>query len=264
MDHVNTKYSDGLLHLIEANERYWGGEAEVIRSYWDSPTRNATTDRKWLIHQIYKEYWDGILPPLAMFSEHLPDASVKAGRDRLLTLVEVLHEEVEHFALFADLYRELDGSDYARSPEQLRSEGGWPENDELMMLRQAHKDESPVLGQRAHHFTEGGYCTLFTEGMAISGRGELDDGIARVCQRIYDDEFKHMLLGLVEIDDQGLSDADWEVLVNYTVAQMKLRILMRNAQFSQPVSEERLEQLLAGQADPVKFDFQAASAILQS
>ncbi len=64
--------SAGLTGLIEANEPYWGAEAEVIRTYWDSPIRNQETDRKWLIHQIYKEYWDGILPPLESLTAQLP------------------------------------------------------------------------------------------------------------------------------------------------------------------------------------------------
>ena len=48
--------SEGFANLIQANESFWGGEAEIIRSYWDSPVRSRETDKKWLIHQIYKEY----------------------------------------------------------------------------------------------------------------------------------------------------------------------------------------------------------------
>ena len=47
--------SRGLLKLIEANAPFWGAEAEVIRSYWNSPIRTIETDRKWLTHQVYKE-----------------------------------------------------------------------------------------------------------------------------------------------------------------------------------------------------------------
>ena len=208
MDIDNRLYSEGLLRLIQTNEPFWGGEAEVIRSYWSSPVRTRQTDRKWLIHQIYKEYWDGILPPLEMFGRYLPHASGKRGRANLLKVAEVLHEEVEHFALFADLYRILEASDYALSPDELKVQGSWLENDELMALRQQHKQESSMLGQRAHHFTEGGYCALFTEGMALNGRGGVNDAIAEVCRRIYEDEFNHMLIGVVESDDTELSESD--------------------------------------------------------
>jgi len=234
----------------------------VIRGYWCSPERSIETDRKWLVHQIYKEYWDGILPPLELFKQNLPGASTKSGRDSLLTVAEVLYEEVEHFTLFADLYRELDGGDYALTPDELKKQGGWIENDDLMALRQRHKEVSPTLGRRAHQFTEGGYCALFTEGMALSGGSETDDAIAEVCRRIYDDEFNHMLLGIIQSDDSELTDSEWDVLISFTVEQMKLRIVMRNAQFSRPIPERRLEELLNGEAESVHFDYEAAGDLI--
>ncbi len=115
--------SEGLDNLIRANEPFWGAEAEVIRTYWDSPIRNHETDEKWLIHQIYKEYWDGILPPLEWFQAQLPHASVHGGRARLLEVATILHEETEHFALLADLYLVLAGVDYALSPDELKARG---------------------------------------------------------------------------------------------------------------------------------------------
>ncbi len=260
---TNNFYSDGLLRLIAANEPFWGAEAEVIRTYWNSPVRSAATDRKWLIHQIYKEYWDGILPPLAIFRERLPGAGIKSGRQSLLAIAEVLYEEVEHFSLFADLYQVLEGADYNLSPEELREQGAWKENDDLMALRTRHKCESPELGQRAHNFTEGGHCALFTEGMALQGCGGFEEAVAGVCRRIYEDEFNHMLLGIIESDDSALTDPDWDILLSFTVEQMKKRILMRNAQFSFPVDEKRIDELLQGRGDPIKFDFDGAHNLLR-
>jgi len=256
-------YSAGLKRLIEANQPYWGGEAEIIRRYWDSPVRTLATDRKWLIHQIHKEYWGGIQSQLSMFRARLPDAGIHSGRQRLLAVAEVLYEEVQHFSLFADLYRELEGKDYNLSPEALREQGAWQQNDNLMALRARHKSEFPGLGQRAHNLTEGGHCALFAEGMALYGRGGFDDAIAVVCRSIYDDEFNHMLLGIIGTDDAALSDRDWGILETLTVEQMKLRILMRNAQFSFPVDDARIKELLGGRGDPVAFDFDGARALLR-
>jgi hypothetical protein len=262
VNHQQAIYSDGLLRLIKANEPYWGGEAEVIRSYWNSPVRTPENERKWLVHQIYKEYWDGILPPLALFRSSLPDISHRAGRDTLRTLAEVLYDEVGHFALFAELYRQLTGTDYSLTADELKEQGSWPENHELMALRQRHKNTSPALGLRAHRFTEGGYCALFTEGMALRGRGSAEDAIAEVCRKIYDDEFNHMLLGITGQDDIELSESEWQTLVQFTNEQMRARIVMRNAQFSHPVNNRRLQALLRGEAQPVTFDFASAQSLL--
>jgi hypothetical protein len=73
-----------------------------------------------------------------------------------------------------------------------------------------------------------------------------------------------MLLGIVEADSNQLSDSDWEALQQYTVAQMKQRIIMRNAQFSFPVSDSRMDELLAGKTTPVVFDFEYATQLLNS
>jgi hypothetical protein len=139
----------------------------------------------------------------------------------------------------------------------------WPENDDLMNLRRTHRAESLELGRRVYHFTEGGYCALFTEGMKLAGRNAFGDAVAEVCRHIYEDEFNHMLLGIVETADVQLSASDWDTLTRYTVTQMKLRIHMRNAQFSRPVSDHRLDELLAGMAPPVKFDFERAAELIR-
>jgi hypothetical protein len=254
--------SDGLARLIRANAPYWGGEAELIRSYWNSPTRNRSTDAKWLTHQMYKEYCDGVLPSLEAFHACLPQTGSHEGRVQLEGAAEVLFQETQHFTLFADLYRALDGVEFALSPEGLQAHGSWPENDDLMSLRRSHLAESVELGARACRFTEGGYCALFGEGMKLAGRGGFDAALADVCGRIYADEFNHMLLGIVAADDTALTESDWDTLVRYTVAQMKLRIHMRDAQFSHPLAADRLAELVAGEAAPAEFDVDRAARLL--
>jgi hypothetical protein len=254
--------SQGIAYLIDANKPYWGGEAEVISSYWDSPARSQATDKKWLVHQMYKEYWDGIMPSLQQFNACLPSARSLDGYSSLTGAAEVLSQETEHFTLFANLYLALEDVEVGLLPEELKASGSWPENDELMILRTSHRAESAHLGTRAYRFTEGGYCALFTGGMKLAGRGGFDEAVADVCGRIYDDEFNHMLLGIIGADDAALSQSDWETLAEYTVAQMKLRIVMRNAQFSGPVADARLAELLAGKGVPADFDFEHAMQLM--
>jgi hypothetical protein len=254
--------SRGLLKLIEANAPFWGAEAEVIRSYWNSPIRTIETDRKWLTHQVYKEYWNGVRPYLDLFNEQLPQAAGHEQRNKLMKLSEIVHEEVEHFVMFADLFQQLDGNDYAMTPDELRAAGEWAENDALVELRRHHLAESPEIGQRAMSFSEGGYCALFTEGKKLAGRGGFEDALAEVCRRIYDDEFNHMLLGIIETDSEQLTDEDWNTLERFTTAQMRQRVEMRNAQFSHPVSTERMQDLLAGKAQAIVFDFSYAERLL--
>ena len=254
----------GLRQLVEASAAYWGAEAEVIRSYWDSPIRSKETDRKWLIHQVYKEYCNGVVPYLEMLNKNIANITTSESRHKLLEASEIVYEEIEHFSMFSDLYSMIDGSDYKLTPEELSQTGCWQENDELMSLRKKHRQQSESLGDRAMRFTEGGYVALFSEGMKLAGRNAFDSAVAEVCKRIHDDEFSHMLIGIVETDCESLSVQDWETLQQFTVEQLKKRILMRNAQFSYPISETRINEMLEGKALPVKFDFEYASRLLSN
>ena len=87
------------------------------------------------------------------------------------------------------------------NPHELET---WEEDTALTRLRHRHIEERGKLGVRACRFTEGGYCTLFREGMRLKGRGGADDLIAAACAEIYEDEFGHMLEGIA-----GLDREDW-------------------------------------------------------
>ncbi|MCK5361129.1 MAG: hypothetical protein KAJ95_10910, partial [Gammaproteobacteria bacterium] len=171
-------------------------------------------------------------------------------------------EEVEHFNMFADLFSILTGSDYSLTPEQLKKAGAWPENDALVAMRKKHIVESAEIGPRATRFTEGGYVAFFSEGMKLAGGYDFESALAKICKIIHDDEFNHMLLGIIETDSHKLSETDWQMLERFTVEQTKQRVVMRNAQFSHPVSEGHMSKLLDGEATPISFDFDYAAELL--
>ncbi len=43
--------SANVRRLVELSAPLWAGEAEVVRTYWDSPVRTAATDVLWLRRQ---------------------------------------------------------------------------------------------------------------------------------------------------------------------------------------------------------------------
>jgi len=262
MKHNTLSLSKGLRELVELSAPYWGAEAEIIRAYWGSPVRTEKTDKKWLTHQVYKEYCNGVAPYLEMLNKQFLNISNRESRSRLLELAEVVYEEVEHYSMFADLFSLIDGTDFNLTGDELNNAGAWPENDELMNLRKEHIEASPYLGERAMRFTEGGYVALFSEGMKLAGRGVFEDAISKVCKKIHDDEFSHMLLGIIETDSDSMSEEEWSTLQQFSVEQLKKRLMMRNAQFSFPVSENRMQELIAGNAKPVTFDYPYAEQLL--
>ena len=82
--------------------------------------------------------------------------------------------------------------------------------------------------------------------------------IAEACEKVYEDEFGHMLKGIAGLDAEGLSAADWATLERMALEQMRARIHMRNAQFGAPLAGAALERALAGRFNPLAFDYAKA------
>ena len=264
--------SANLERLIDAAAPYWAGEAEVFTTYWDWDKRTRATDRRWLALQCSKEVWGSGLAPLdkGIFlgpAEELIAAfpKIDTGIDRhvVLDIAEGLWAEFAHYCAFADAHDALALPGEPKiNPQMVKI--GWPEDAELAKLRLAHREKYPMLGQRATNFTEGGYCTLFSEGMKLKDRdrgacGRANALIAEACSKVYEDEFGHMLKGIVGLDAEGLNAVDWTLLADISLEQLKHRIIMRNAQFSYPLAEARLNELVAGKARPLAFDYAKAA-----
>ena len=113
--------SDNLKRLISAAEPLWAGEAEVVRTYWDSPVRTIETDLLWIARQASKEFnGSGVaeynnlgcfLGPLTELMEMFPRIDTDISRHEVFERIEMIHEEFSHYMAFADVY------DAIRPPE---------------------------------------------------------------------------------------------------------------------------------------------------
>lgn len=256
-----------LQSLIEALAPYWAGEAEIIRTYFQSPKRTRDSDLLWLARQCRKEFWDGFddenpglfIGPLRKMLALAERIDKDVSRHEILDMAEGLHAEFAHYCAFADAYDAIRGeTDPPINPMMLRDVRSWPENDALAELRRAHMTKHKELGLRASRLTEGGYCALFSEGAKLKGPNPADQAIARACSLVYDDEFGHMLKGIVGLEAEGLAQADWDILKSYSIEQMRARFDMRNSQLGGPVPAERIAEMRAGFCRPVQFDYAKA------
>lgn len=244
-----------IVELVAALQPYWGGEAEVIRTYFDSPFRSRATDRVWLARQCHKELVDGVDARMAF----LKDSSRCADPAERRRLARDAVEEFHHYRLFASVHDALGAEDAAPlEPAVARTEYGWPANDALRQLRDAHSARYGRLGWRALLITEGGSGVLYAAGAALAGRSADDDLIAAACQKVLHDEAGHVLQGLVGNDAR--SDHDPHVLRNLCVEQSAARIPMRNEQLGNPVTPDRLAVLVAGGGKRVAFDWPQSCA----
>jgi hypothetical protein len=261
--------TDRLRDLIEKASIFWAAEAETCRTYFQSPERTRESDRDWLAKQCFKEVWGSGLTAkgeggamLQEFSRRLidmfPRIDVDVDRREALEIAEALHEEFEHYCLFADAHDAMGiEGELKLTPMKLRNHD-WKGDDDLSELRRQHGE----LGWRSTRFTEGGYCTILSEGAALAADPKGHNGrnglIAEASQPVYDDEFLHMLYGIGSIEDDPLSDAQWQLFSDLGLAQLRLRAPMRNEQFGFPVSDQRMTAMLNGDIDPIAFDYERA------
>lgn len=269
-----------LQRLIDVSAPLWAGEAEVVHTYWTSPVRTLDTDLLWIRRQCSKEFnGSGIgeyknmgvfMGPLTELQEVFPKIDTgepdSISRHYVLELIETLKDEYEHFCLFSDAYDRIKPDDVpSMNPHELAT---WDEDVALTSLRHGHIATHGKLGIRASRFTEGGYCTLFREGMRAADIGGAFDAanklIASACTTIFEDEFGHMLEGIAGLDQEGWSADDFRLMEELVVDQLQHRVRMRNAEFSFPLSEDRVQEIFAGKIEPEPFDYAAAEARLMA
>ncbi len=252
--------------LINALTPLWAGEAEVVRTYWSSPKRTLQTDLLWLRRQCFKEFWGsgvgkydrgGVVPgQLRTVTEKISETDLTISRHEILGIIDGIRAELSHYCAFADLHDAIRPAGTPKlEPAQLEP---WPQEDALTALRLKHQKEHGALGMRACKLTEGGYCTLFAEGMSLRGKSGLEGKIAEACAKVYDDEFEHMLAGIAGIAEENLKESDWKLLERLAVEQLRQRIRMRNEQFGFPLSEERVQAIYKGEIEPLAFDYRRA------
>lgn len=76
-----------------------------------------------------------------------------------------------------------------------------------------------------HQLHRGGYCTLYSEGAKLKGRAGFDGRIGAACQKVYDDEFGHMMYDVIGVEMDDMTGSDWEELTEVTCQILRLRLV---------------------------------------
>ena len=240
--------------LIDVAARYFVGEEEIARTYFDSPRRSAETDRLWLRRQCYKEIWGSgvgdaerglFLDNVALLRDVFPRIDREVDRHIVLAAIDSLHTEFAHYCLFADIHDLL--GDERLDPLQLET---WPADRELARLRYDCRRRLGRRGEQIVRFSEGGGGSMYLAAMKLAGRGELDDRIARACGQVYRDEIDHMRAGQDELEREEIGAGEWNEVAAAIRAILVQRLHMRNEQFGCPVSADRIRAIDAAGVDP--------------
>ena len=241
--------------LNELAKRFWAGEAEICRRFWESP-RTADEQAHWLRLQVYKEMFgsglvghpDGIIRGfIEKLADSLQDAQTKAQRDEFERNIRVLREEFNHYRLFADILENVTGE-----PVRLEKLRDWqlPEDKELQRVRQSARQNEGVIGEAAIGFTEGGGASFFYEGRKIEG-DHISDQIAQACAVVFGDEVEHGEHGALQVEQDLHTEKEWERVRDLVIAICQQRLRMRYEMFALPIDEVRIREITDGQIAPL-------------
>ena len=236
-------------------QHFWAGEAEICRKFWGEQ-RTAEEQTHWLRLQVYKEmYGSGLVGNpggiIRGFLEDLRDrvgtAETSAERADFERSLRVLHEEYNHFKLFADVLESVSGEPIRH--EQLK---GWQidADRELQQIRQSLRESAGDLAELAIAFTEGGGSAFFLVGQRITGDA-ISAQIAKACETVYTDELEHGEHGALELEMVLDSEEDWARVREMIVTICQQRLRMRYEMFGLPVDEARILEITEGKIEPL-------------
>lgn len=232
--------------------QYASGNAEVVATYFNT-IRTRELDILWLRHQLARE-----LSTAWKFLDNLNE--LRSGLDRDVPrkdyegLARAFLEELEHYRLFAEILEQEYGEPV--EPAHLLRFGVWseeeslPANSEKARFEQELRRSDSRMVKIALGIGEGGGSGWLIAGSRISG-GPLDQHIARVMGEIAADEQFHGPTHIAAAADEITTEAELEEVKDVLIDYLRYHLRMKNEQFGNPLTEERMAEIDAGKIDPL-------------
>ncbi len=241
--------------LVDAVAPCWAGEALVARRYLGNGHRTPERDVAWIGFQIFKEFSGGGVygGPGATVASILEAATRRACAIGLATppieIEQILDDlnfavdELRHMTQFIGLYA-LAGGDPQRSIESL---GQFDHARRLAALRQQARTTDE--GRAAVNLSEGGGLGLQFGMQEHYARhaptSAVDREVVRLSGAILADETNHLRSRFRSVAALGDVALAWPELTRHLVAISTQKLRERNEQFSSPLDDAEIAQIVA-------------------
>ena len=264
--------------LRRAPERWWSGEAEIVRGYFSRP-RTVASDARWLKLQAAREL--GAALRAAKEAPRLFEA-VEGAVDRhdLEKAARGMYEEVRHYRLLADILEEITGEKprpaellpYAGTLTKAKDRVGHPElpalTEHIAIVKGLYAKYGDLTAVVLSFF-EGGGAAIFHSGSKLLeypyvsySNGVIERKIAAAMRIIYEDEMRHGPIHIPEVAERLKSEADFRAAEAIIQAKGKAHLRLRNETFGYPLSEERMREIDAGiGVEASKIDYEKITAV---
>lgn len=241
--------------LIAAARPYWDAEAALAKAFFENRPDKPAWER-FLRAAVYKElnpvigygstdgYANGLHMEFSDLVEKFNALDRSVARRDLLARLEMMTEEFEHYVVLAEVLERLLGRPL--TPEDAVQ---LPEDRKLNDMRRRYMESGDPCLRAAMELTEGGGSSAFREASKLSG-GEIEDHLASAMALIHKDEENHYLDAAAAAASAAKTDDDIERMKEVLIEVSRQRVEMRYEMFSEPMSRERLEALIADGTAP--------------
>lgn len=255
--------------LKSAPQRWWAGEAEVVRVYF-SRQRKKEDDIRWLTLQAARELGTAVRL-LDVAPGMLDEIESSVDRHEFEGAMRSIYEEARHYRLLADILETLtatkvDPKEILPYSGTLKERKGHPElpamTEEIEVTRKLYQ-EYGELAEVALSFFEGGGAAIFYSGSRLLeypyvsySNGQVERRIAEAMKVIFEDEMRHGPVHIREAAKKIRSEQECQMARQIIEAKAKVHLRLRNETFGYPLSEKRLSEIDQGvHIDPLPVDY---------
>jgi hypothetical protein len=239
--------------LTEILATYAAGNAEIVQTYFNRP-RSREQDIAWLKCQAARE-----LTTAWKFLDNLKDLQPKFEKELKRrdyeNLARAFSEELEHYRLFVTILEEEFGEKI--DVDELLTLGVWsdnerfPENTKKARYEKELRASGDEMGKIALGIGEGGGSGWLIGLSRITG-GKLEQRIARAAKEICGDEMFHGPIHIAAAARRIKTREQLETARSVLAQYLKYHLRMKNEQFGNPLSKERLEEIDQGKVQPLE------------
>lgn len=248
--------------LAKLAAQFAAAETELVDTYYNNGKRTQQTDAHWSKKQSGRELESAVTSVEKLMAHWQAAKNGEVTFDRRWFEEELWRgtQEMNHANVYLDYFEGTTG-ETADCAEIYRRFNRWdpdPSSDnisEWMKLAELFKQQEKLAEKdpamelvAANGLLEGGSCGLFYALSKINGE-ERDVRLAEGNKNVLRDERGHGPANVYWVPELIKTEADLETVKKHLIERGKQRLRMRNEQFSFPISEERIEQMAAGDVD---------------
>ena len=248
---------DLMAEIEDCVARFRAGEAEVARVFFSTP-RPLEQHVRWLKEQVSRERRNLREISAGELTEQVDQVDRGFSREDIVAELREHYYETRHYAMLADVLEGISG--FAVDWKTLGTDpadSDWSVSKHQNGAEQKHRQEwsaiSPLHGAAGSFNSGGGGCVAY--GVIGLEGGIYEELLSETGKIIIHDEMAHGgVLGRHPLYELVKTEEDAKIALEIIREYSTIRVKGRNFQFGFPLSEDRVEEIVRGEIEPLTHD----------